>query len=57
MRSEARTGADASAGEIDLASIRPDSTLEGTLTLRFGSTEVISRGFRAVWRPRHLFCG
>ena len=47
----------ASAGEIGLAAIRPDSTLEGTLTLRFGSTEVISRGFRAVWRPRRLFCG
>lgn len=44
-------------GDFGLTSIRPDSTLEGTLTLRFGSTEVISGGFRAVWRPRRLFCG
>jgi hypothetical protein len=41
----------ASAGEIRLGSARPDSALQGTLTLRFGPTEVISGVFRAVWRP------
>lgn len=47
----------ASAGEIRLAPARPDSALEGALTLRFGPTETISGGFRAVWRPRRVFCG
>ncbi|MGH7512639.1 MAG: hypothetical protein ACREOQ_06930 [Gemmatimonadales bacterium] len=47
----------ASAGEIRLGSARPDSALQGTITLRFGPTEVISGGFRAVWRPRRVFCG
>jgi hypothetical protein len=47
----------ASAGEIRLAPARPDSALEGTVTLRFGPSEVISGGFHAVWRPQRLFCG
>jgi hypothetical protein len=47
----------ASAGEVRLRAPRPDSALEGTLTLRFGPNDAISGGFRAVWRPRRILCG
>jgi hypothetical protein len=47
----------ASSGEIRLGPARADSALEGTVTLRFGPTEVMTGGFRAAWRPRRIFCG
>jgi hypothetical protein len=45
------------AGEIRLHAPRPDSALEGTLTLQFGPNDAVSGGFRAVWRPRRILCG
>jgi len=47
----------ASSGEIRLMSVRPDSALDGTLTLRFGPDDVVTGGFRAIWRPRRILCG
>ena len=45
------------AGEIRLHAPRPDSALEGTVTLRFGPNDVVTGGFRAAWRPRRILCG
>jgi hypothetical protein len=47
----------AATGEIELRPARPDSSLEGTVTLRFGSNDVAAGGFRAAWRPRRILCG
>jgi hypothetical protein len=47
----------APAGEIRLGPARPDSALEGTVTLRFGPGDVVTGGFRAVWRDRRMLCG
>jgi hypothetical protein len=47
----------AAAGEIRLGRPRADSALEGTVTLRFGSADVVTGGFRAVWRARRMLCG
>jgi hypothetical protein len=61
MATGARCTADscevAARGEIELRSARPDSSLDGTVVLRFGSNDVVSGGFRAVWRPRRIMCG
>ena len=46
----------APAGEIRLGAVHPDSTLEGTVTLRFGPDDVLTGGFRAVWRSRRMLC-
>ena len=46
----------AAAGEIVLTAVYPDSTLEGTVTLRFGPQEVLTGGFRAIWRSRRILC-
>ena len=45
------------AGEIRLNATRPDSALEGTLRLQFGPSDLVTGGFRAVWRPRRILCG
>jgi hypothetical protein len=47
----------ATTGEIRLGPVRADSGLEGTVTLRFASNEVVTGGFRAVWQSRRMFCG
>jgi hypothetical protein len=47
----------APAGEIRLGHVHPDSTLDGTVTLRFAPDDVLSGGFRAVWRSRRMLCG
>jgi len=61
MGTGARCDADgcrtAPAGEVRLGAVRPDSTLEGAVTLRFGPDEVLSGGFRATWRSRRMLCG
>ena len=45
------------AGQIRLHPARPDSVLEGTVTLQFGPNDQLTGGFRAVWRPRRILCG
>ena len=61
MATGARCTADAcdfaESGEISLRAVRADSAVEGTVTLRFQSNEVLSGGFRAEWRSRQVFCG
>jgi len=61
MATGARCTADtcdfAESGEIRLGAVRVDSALDGTVTLRFQSNEVLFGGFRAEWRPRQVFCG
>jgi hypothetical protein len=61
MATGARCDADscqtAPAGEIRLGTVHPDSTLEGTVTLRFGPGDVLTGGFRAAWRSRRMLCG
>lgn len=47
----------APAGQIRLHAARPDSVLEGTVTLLFGPNDEVTGGFRAVWRPRRVLCG
>jgi hypothetical protein len=47
----------ARSGEIRLRAARPDSALEGTVTLRFGPADSLTGGFRAVWRDRRMLCG
>jgi hypothetical protein len=47
----------APAGELQLRAVHPDSTLEGTVTLRFGPEDVLTGGFRAVWHSRRMLCG
>jgi hypothetical protein len=47
----------ATAGQVSLRAVRPDTAVEGRLTLRFASGEEISGGFRAVWLKRRVMCG
>lgn len=47
----------ATAGQITVGTVRPDSALEGRVQLRFASGEQISGGFRAVWLQRRVMCG
>jgi hypothetical protein len=61
MATGARCDADschtAPAGEVHLGAVHPDSTLDGTVTLRFGPADVLTGGFRAIWRSRRMLCG
>jgi hypothetical protein len=56
-RCEADSCQTAPAGEVRLSAVRPDSTLEGTVSLRFGPGDVLTGGFRATWRSRRMLCG
>jgi hypothetical protein len=56
-RCDADTCELAPAGEVHLGPARPDSVLEGTVTLHFGPNETLTGGFRAAWRPRRVLCG
>jgi len=56
-RCEADSCQSATEGDVRIRSVHPDSTLEGTVTLRFGPGDVLTGGFRAVWRSRRMLCG
>lgn len=47
----------ATAGQILVRTVRPDTVLEGRVQLRFASGEQIAGGFRAVWLQRRVMCG
>jgi hypothetical protein len=47
----------ATAGQVTLRVVRPDTSVEGRLALRFANGEEISGGFRAAWLRRRAMCG
>jgi hypothetical protein len=47
----------ATAGQVTLTVVRPDSLVEGRLALRFANGEKIMGGFRAAWLRRRAMCG
>jgi len=47
----------ATAGEVTLGPVRPDTPVEGRVLLRFVSGEEIAGGFRAIWLQRRVMCG
>lgn len=47
----------ATAGQVTLGTVRPDTAVDGQVLLRFASGEEIAGGFRAVWLPRRVMCG
>jgi hypothetical protein len=47
----------AESGEIAFRPTGSDTVLEGTLLLRFPSSDSVYGGFRAEWRSRRVMCG
>jgi hypothetical protein len=47
----------ATAGQVTLRTVRPDTSMDGRVLLRFANGEEIAGSFRAVWLPRRAMCG
>jgi hypothetical protein len=47
----------ATAGQVTLRAVRPDTAVEGRVAMRFASGEESSGGFRAAWLKRRVMCG
>lgn len=47
----------ATAGQVTLGVVSPETAVDGRVLLRFASGEEIAGGFRAVWLQRRVMCG